>query len=240
MESHPLILELLNAGTHRGQQQTQLLRVRRIGVVEIQILFDLAQCEAQLLAAQDQDHPSTIAQRVHAHDAESEQAARLIAEESSRLYDAMHGLIPRLAPLVLDSFGLTEALNDLGERTRRSHPDVAIDLSVDLGATALAGDEALALYRAAQEGITNALRHGCATAIRLALCTTAAGLTLDLIDNGQGLPAEGAQRDGHYGLRWLAERVEGLGGQFKIEAASPRGVHLQVRLAAGRTPLEIE
>src|SRR5205085_3859322 len=39
----------------------------------------------------------SIAQRVQASDAESERAARLIADESSRLYDAMHGLIPRLA-----------------------------------------------------------------------------------------------------------------------------------------------
>ena len=172
----------------------------------------------------------SVAQRVHAHDAESEQAARLIADESSRLYDAMHGLIPRLTPLVLDSFGLTEALNDLAERTRRSHPAVHVGLQVELGDTRLAGDVALALYRAAQEGITNALRHGQAKVLKLALHAAPEGLTLDVVDDGQGLPAEGTQRSGHYGLRWLAERVEGLGGRFSIEAAMPRGVHLQVCL----------
>ena len=172
----------------------------------------------------------SVAQRVRAHDAESEQAARLIADESSRLYDAMHGLIPRLTPLVLDSFGLTEALNDLAERTRRSHPAVQIILQVELGEAQLAGDVALALYRAAQEGITNALRHGQATGLKLALHAAPEGLTLDVVDDGQGLPAEGTQRSGHYGLRWLAERVEALGGRFSIEAALPRGVHLQVRL----------
>ena len=172
----------------------------------------------------------SVAQRVQAHDAESERAARLIAEESSRLYDAMHGLIPRLAPLVLDSFGLSDALNDLAERTRRSHPGVSIELQVALGDQPLAGDAALALYRAAQEGITNALRHGQAKHLRLNLRAGADGVTLDLADDGQGLPPEGTQRSGHYGLRWLAERVEALGGRFLIEAASPRGVHLQVRL----------
>jgi two-component system sensor histidine kinase UhpB len=172
----------------------------------------------------------SVARRVHVHDAEAERAARLIADESSRLYDAMHGLIPRLAPLVLDSFGLNEALNDLAERTRRSHPAVQLALQVELGETQLAGDVALALYRAAQEGITNALRHGQASALQLGLCAAADGLTLDLVDDGSGLPAEGVQRHGHYGLRWLAERVEALGGSFSIEAARPRGVHLQVRL----------
>jgi two-component system, NarL family, sensor histidine kinase UhpB len=172
----------------------------------------------------------SVAQRVHAHDAESEQAARLIADESSRLYDAMHGLIPRLTPLVLDSFGLNEALVDLAERTRRSHPAVQLALQVDLGDAQLAGDVALALYRAAQEGITNALRHGQAEVLQLGLRAAPDGLTLDVVDDGQGLPAEGTLRSGHYGLRWLAERVEALGGHFSIQAASPRGVHLQVRL----------
>jgi two-component system, NarL family, sensor histidine kinase UhpB len=172
----------------------------------------------------------SVAQRAHAVDAESERAARLIAEESSRLYDAMHGLIPRLAPLVLDSLGLTEALNDLADRTRRSQPGVEIELDIDLGSAALTQEVALALYRAAQEGITNALRHGDARHLVLSIRAGADGLALDLHDDGQGLPAEGTQRSGHYGLRWLAERVEALGGHFSIEPAMPRGARLQVRL----------
>ena len=172
----------------------------------------------------------SIAQRVQSHDAESERAARLIATESSRLYDAMHGLIPRLAPLVLDSFGLAEALYDLVERTRAAHPKVTIDLHVDLGQAHLTGDVTLALYRAAQEGITNTLRHGKANELQLSLCAAPDNVTLDVSDDGCGLPPEGTKRTGHYGLRWLAERIEGLGGRLAVNAASPRGVHLQVCL----------
>ena len=109
----------------------------------------------------------SVAQRVQATDAESARAARLIADESSRLYDAMHGLIPRLAPLVLDSLGLAEALDDLVERTRRSQQGaLQVELHVDLREAELSADAGLALYRAAQEGITNALRHGQARAHR--------------------------------------------------------------------------
>ena len=172
----------------------------------------------------------SVAQRVHALDPEAEAAARLIADESSRLYDAMHGIIPRLTPLVLDNFGLAEALNDLVERTRRSQPDVRIELHVELGAAALAGDAALALYRAAQEGISNALRHGQARALQLAVVGAASEVTLALSDDGNGLAPDWSQRTGHYGLRWLTERVEALGGEFRIEAAVPRGVRLSVRL----------
>jgi two-component system sensor histidine kinase UhpB len=172
----------------------------------------------------------SIAQRVRGLDAQAEQAARLIADESTRLYEAMHGIIPRLAPLMLDTFGLADALADLVERTRRSQPEVAIELRVELGDARLAGDVALALYRAAQEGMTNALRHGQAGQLRVELRRDADAAVLTVSDDGRGLPAEPPAPAGHHGLRWLAERVEGLGGSFGLVRREPHGVTLQVRL----------
>jgi two-component system, NarL family, sensor histidine kinase UhpB len=171
----------------------------------------------------------SIAQRVRGLDAQAEQAARTIADESSRLYEAMHGIIPRLAPLVLDNFGLADALGDLVERTRRSQPGVSIELQVDLGDTDLLADVALALYRGAQEGVTNALRHGQASQVRVELRRDGKDALLTVTDDGQGLPAVPAPGS-HHGLRWLAERSEGLGGSFRIAGRAPRGVELQVRL----------
>jgi two-component system sensor histidine kinase UhpB len=57
-----------------------------------------------------------------ATDKRTEEAARLISTEAARLYDAMHGLIPRLAPLSLDSLGLAEtAPLSLGTTVARAH-----------------------------------------------------------------------------------------------------------------------
>ena len=172
----------------------------------------------------------SIAARTHVLDAEAEAAARLIADESSRLYDAMHGIIPRLTPLVLDNFGLADALRDLAGRTQRSHAGVRIALQVDLGDAVLESAASLALYRAAQEGITNALRHGDAHALALTLQGDAAAVYLELVDDGRGLAPGWESRDGHHGLRWLGERVQALGGVFEIAPAAPRGVRLVVRL----------
>jgi two-component system, NarL family, sensor histidine kinase UhpB len=177
----------------------------------------------------------SIAQRVGALDGQAEQAARLIAEESSRLYDAMHGIIPRLTPLVLDNFGLADALHDLAERTRRLQPGVEIQLQVDLGPANLPAELALTLYRAAQEGITNALRHGEARHLRLEVRGTTGEVLLSLVDDGHGLPADWAQRTGHYGLRWLGERAQALRGRLDVEPATPSGVRLRLRV-----PLESE
>ena len=170
----------------------------------------------------------SVAQRTQHSDPESAQAARLIADEASHLYDAMHGLIPRLTPLVLDRFGLAEALTDLADRTRRSQPMVKIDLDLKPGDAALAPDAALALYRAAQEGLTNALRHGAADRLRLALRRDGAEMLLVVEDNGRGLAPDWSERPGHHGLRWMAERVHALQGRFAIGPAPLQGVLLSI------------
>jgi two-component system, NarL family, sensor histidine kinase UhpB len=178
----------------------------------------------------------SLAQRLQTLDPQAEAAARLIADESSRLYDAMHGIIPRLTPLVLDNFGLADALNDLVERTRRSHPDVQVHKKLALGDGALSSDAALALYRAAQEGISNALRHGQARSLQLSVLGAADGVTLQLQDDGCGMQGATPGGPGHHGLRWLAERVEAQRGSVRIEAAQPQGVCLTVRLPLTPTP----
>lgn len=172
----------------------------------------------------------SIAQRARGIDAESERAARVIADESSRLYEAMQGLIPRLTPLVLDNFGLREALDDLVERTRRSQPGVRIELDVQLGAARPSPEVALTLYRAAQEGITNALRHGQARWLRLQLRAGEDGIALQLLDDGSGLPAGWPEGGGHRGLRWLAERVQSVGGHLQVAPGGAGGVCLRVRV----------
>lgn len=176
----------------------------------------------------------SVAHRVEPQDAASAQAARTIADESSRLYEAMHGLIPRLTPLVLDHFGLGDALADLAQRTQRAHPHVVVQVQAEVGEAAPSADAALALYRAAQEGLTNALRHGEAQQVSIRLQREQHGLQpmlqLEVIDDGRGLPPEGVERAGHYGLRWIAERAEGLNGHFEIAGLQPRGTRLVVRL----------
>lgn len=187
----------------------------------------------------------SVAQRVAAHDAQAEAAAKVIADESSRLYDAMHGLIPRLAPLVLDVFGLADALRDLAERSRVAHPFLDLTLDIDVSKLAsldygLSSEGTLALYRAAQEGLTNALRHGQARTVRIALSEADGGARLRVRDDGRGLAPDWQQRarvDGdHYGLRWLGERVEALGGRLAIANAEGGGAQLEVHLPASVAP----
>lgn len=175
----------------------------------------------------------SIAQRVSAGsgDSEVQRAAQLIEAECGRLYEAMHALIPRLAPVVLDRLGLADALQELAERTHAAHAEVKVEVHTDLGDAVLGNEAAITLYRAAQEGVTNALRHGQATTLRLTVQSAPDGLHLALQDNGRGLiDAQATERDGHYGLRWLRERVQALGGRLSIGNHSEGGVVLEVML----------
>jgi signal transduction histidine kinase len=81
-----------------------------------------------------------------------------------------------------------------------------------------------ALLHCAQEGLTNALRHSNASAVRVALKRSAEGVTLTVEDDGGGSAV--AVKPGN-GLRGLRERVEEVGGRLQIGDRRPSGLSLQ-------------
>jgi two-component system, NarL family, sensor histidine kinase UhpB len=167
-----------------------------------------------------------------ATDARTDEAAKLISSEAARLYDAMHGLIPRLAPLSLDSLGLAETLDTLIRDWQRRYPTVRLALEHalpdDLGPSA-----ALTVYRVVQEGLINALRHGQPASVTVRVQMEGERLSVTVEDDGVGLPADWS-RPGHFGLRGLRERVINLGGAFAVGNRAPKGVRMaaEIPLAA--------
>jgi len=159
--------------------------------------------------------------------------ARLISDEAARLYDAMHGLIPRLAPLSIDTLGLAASLESLVNdwQSRHAKPRLSLrhQLAEDLGASVT-----LAAYRVVQEGLVNALRHASAQHVSIEVCSTAERMTIVVRDDGVGLPAQWS-RPGHFGLRGLAERVERLGGTLQVRNLQPRGVSLEAEIPLTRS-----
>jgi two-component system sensor histidine kinase UhpB len=149
-------------------------------------------------------------------------AARLIADEAARLYDAMHGLIPRLMPVSLDTLGLAETLENLVRDWQRRNPNIKLTLRHELPSD-LGPSVTLAAYRVVQEGLINALRHARASHIEISLeSNSVARMFIKVTDDGVGLPETWA-RPGHFGLRGLRERVEHLGGQLTVGNREPGG-----------------
>jgi two-component system sensor histidine kinase UhpB len=158
--------------------------------------------------------------------------ARLISEEAARLYDAMHGLIPRLTPLSLDTLGLAATLDNLVRDWQRRHPSIALMLRQELPAD-LGPSITLTIYRVVQEGLINALRHAQPSRVDIDVQSDARRIVVTVADDGVGMPAEWA-RPGHFGLRGLADRVGQLGGRFNIGNRAERGACLtaEIPLAA--------
>jgi two-component system sensor histidine kinase UhpB len=169
-----------------------------------------------------------IAAQAGERDAASAETARLISDEAARLYDAMHSLIPRLAPLSLDALGLSATLENLVRDWQRRHAAVSIDLDQRLPSD-LGPSVALAVYRVVQEGLINALRHAQATRIAIVVDGTEERIRVSVCDDGIGLPADWA-RPGHFGLRGLTDRVAQLGGKFEVGSDGARGTRLAAEI----------
>jgi signal transduction histidine kinase len=89
----------------------------------------------------------------------------------------------------------------------------------------------LAVYRVVQEGMTNGLRHGKASRVRVTLIYGDSDLRVRVEDNGAG--AKAIAPGG--GLRGIAERLALLGGDVEVDAVLGAGVRLAARLPVRRS-----
>jgi two-component system, NarL family, sensor histidine kinase UhpB len=135
-----------------------------------------------------------------------------------------------LRPEALDELGLESAVSVLCDRfAQRSGLDVACRISEVL--PVLEASTELAIYRVAQEALTNVARHSGSDRVELSLTPRGDQLVLTVRDHGQGL-AEG--RPPGSGMRGMRERAALVGATLEIEDAHPgTEVRLRVPIGAG-------
>jgi len=91
------------------------------------------------------------------------------------------------------------------------------------------GELATAVYRIAQESLTNALRHAQAQQIALQLRVDPQQLVLEVRDDGRGLQQDW-ELTGHFGVIGMRERAESLGGTFTMQPVAGGGLHMRATL----------
>jgi signal transduction histidine kinase len=134
-----------------------------------------------------------------------------------------------LHPPLLDDVGLNAALSWLA-RGFSERSGIQIDISIDAGGEPLSRPIATALFRVAQEALSNVHRHSGSKRARLALYRTDDIVQLDIVDGGTGLKAlarasgEEAQLIG-IGISGMRLRLEQLGGRLEIHS-SPSGTRV--------------
>ncbi|MBO0866027.1 MAG: ATPase, partial [Mycobacterium sp.] len=129
--------------------------------------------------------------------------------------------ISGLRPPVLDDLGLAGGLASLA----RSMPP--LDLDLDLSDARLPEHIELALYRIAQEGLQNVVKHADASTVRLRFAVDDDTARLEIVDDGVGFDMFenplGGDEMGGYGVLSMAERAELVGGRLNIRSRPGAG-----------------
>jgi signal transduction histidine kinase len=144
-----------------------------------------------------------------------------------------------LRPPALGPFGLAPALEDLATRFREKHPSIDLDVQVDAETGHLGESARLAIFRVAQEALSNSAAHSSATKVKLRFAADARDVELVVEDDGRGGAAVDSfvfGRSGRFGLLGMRERAQLLGGTLELH--SPPGRGTRVRLRVKRASLE--
>jgi two-component system sensor histidine kinase UhpB len=152
------------------------------------------------------------------------------AQETTRAsLDDVRRIARQLRPEALDDLGLVPALVALA-KTFTERTEVSVHRHLDDDLPPLSAEAELALFRVAQESLTNAARHSGASRIDLWLVSTPDDVLLRVRDYGKGL--DGA-RPGS-GIRGMRERALLVGGDLTIETAVGGGGEVRLRVLAAR------
>ncbi|MFI5272252.1 MAG: ATP-binding protein [Ktedonobacterales bacterium] len=191
-------------------------------------------------------HAQAIAQRLAAEQIPAAVQARAQAERlralAERTLVEVQALARQLRPALLDDLGLVAAVRWLAEDARdRLHVEAVVRVrhaAADDGAC-LASEVETALFRIAQESLTNAVRHGHARHVNLVLHCTSTHLRMMVTDDGAGFEAaqHGVRASvAGQGLDGMRERARLAGGSLRVRSHSGRGcvVCVVIPLAAGR------
>lgn len=170
----------------------------------------------------------------------------IIAEgpEASRSFERVSGVAHEAMRTMDELVWTVNARNDTVERFGEyvvefadEHLTLAgiryrLQIQSDLDGLGLAADTRRHLYLAFKEAIHNIVKHAGATEVHIGLTVEAGILSLEIADDGRGLPAEAAAGTGN-GLRNMRERMEAAHGSLRVESSPGRGTRLTFHAPLG-------
>jgi signal transduction histidine kinase len=200
-----------------------------------------ARLAAERLAIAHEIH-DTVAHAMTAINVQAGVAAHLIDRDPAQAHIALRAIKQTSGDALTDLRSTLHMLRDPASAAALSPPAVLADIdaladglreagiSVALCAAPVADLPAVvqaAGYRIIQEATTNIIRHSRADSVSIELRRDAAGIDIDVIDNGVGTEDPVA---GGNGVRGMRERAAALGGELTAAPACPHGWHVRARL----------
>ncbi len=150
--------------------------------------------------------------------------ARRVAAQSMQ---EVRNALAALRPSSIASLSLPEALQQLGHEFEQSTGETSLTLLLP----PLSPDVQVAIYRAAQEALTNVRKHAQADKVLLRLRYEDEVLELLVLDNGKGSTIrDTVEQGGGFGLIGLRERIELLGGHVEYGPSEQGGYRVILRV----------
>jgi two-component system, NarL family, sensor histidine kinase UhpB len=154
---------------------------------------------------------------------ETKEAVRQALEEVRRI-------ARELRPEMLDQLGLVSALIELS-RKFGDQSGLRIERRLAEELPPLSDEAELAVYRVAQESLTNVARHAQASRVELALEPCAHSVVLRVVDDGCGID-ESTAVNGFGGLRGMREHAVLVGGALAVKRGREGGVEVRLEVPA--------
>lgn len=167
-------------------------------------------------------HLNSIAEVVPTHRGEidaAKQAVRVALNEVRRISS-------ELRPEMLEHLGLVSALTELSTTFARVS-GLHVERQFDPALPKLVPDVELAVYRIAQESLTNVARHAAATAVTIALERGHESVVLTVTDDGHGFTGRPQE---HGGLRSMRERALLIDGALAVKSGPGGGVEIRLEV----------
>lgn len=160
-----------------------------------------------------------------------------VEEIAQRTTQEIRTMLFALRPVVLETQGLVQALNQYAERLNQNEPfNVTV---VNRGYDGQLNTEAEGVvFQIVEEAVGNAKKHAKASEIRIMLVVQNDHLTVEIRDNGLGFDVQATQstydQRTSLGLINMDERAELIGGHCSIESARGKGTAVRAEIPFNR------
>jgi PAS domain S-box-containing protein len=150
-------------------------------------------------------------------------------------------IITDLRPSILDHQGLWAALEwQAREFGETAELDCDVRMDIDPAASEPEGALASAVFRVFQEMLSNVARHAMASGVKILVAAGASGLSIEVIDNGRGAPAQAFNSATAYGVMGMRERVGHFSGELTIDSTPGHGTAVRLCIPLLRAPGELQ
>ena len=226
------VTERMQAEAALERERQSLWRMLQASDHERQtISYDIHDGLAQYLAAAGMQFQAHDSMRENSPD-EAKKAYETAVELVRQAHSESRRLISEVRPPVIDESGLETAISHLVHEQRRcGGPTIKFDSEVQF--KRLPSILENAIYRIAQEALTNACKHSKSKKVTVTMTQEGQDVRLEVQDWGIGFDPEAIGK-GHFGVEGIRQRVRLLGGRLTIESKpGARGVRtLDLRAVA--------